>query len=88
MISGKFGVVIVLHVCSHIGSFYLPVFFFFHSFVFIIIIIGIIIFQCDCMVPMFCVALILLVYPFAGAGPHGWVVDIAGHGGVVLSARG
>ena len=63
-------------------------FFFFHSFVFIIIIIGIIIFQCDCMVPMFCVALILLVYPFAGAGPHGWVVDTAGHGGVVVSARG
>ena len=50
--------------------------------------IGIIIFQCDGMVPMFCVALILFVYPFAGAGPHGWVVDIAGHGGVVITARG
>ena len=63
-ISGKFGVVIVLDVCSHVGLFYLPVVFF-HSFVimvFIIIIIIIIIifalvnfdqlplnvFQCDC----------------------------------------
>ena len=31
------------------------------------------------MIPMFCVVLILFVYPFAGAGL--WMVNTAGHGG-------
>ena len=35
---------------------------------------------------MFCVVLILFVYPFIGAGARGWVVDTAGHG-VGLSAN-
>ena len=29
---------------------------------------------------MFCVVLILFVYPFAGVGAHGQVVDTAGQG--------
>ena len=37
------------------------------------------VFQCECMIPMFCVVLILFVYPFAGAGL--WIVNTAGHGG-------
>ena len=35
------------------------------------------------------VVLFYFVYPFIGAGAHGWVVDIAGHGsGSILQGLG
>ena len=38
---------------------------------------------------MFCVVLILFVYPFAGAGAHGQVVDTPGQGsGSILQGLG
>ena len=34
-----------------------------------------------------CVVLIYFVHPFVGVGAHGWVVDIAGHGGSSIWQR-
>ena len=86
-----FGVVIVLHVCSHVGSFYLPVVFFFFSFLcfngfhyFTLVFFdrfhrmsfSVTGVHISCYLNFICLSL-----RWAGGGARGWVVDTASHGG-------